>query len=685
VDGTAPTSSASSPQYSRAGSLAVSYTAADNSGGSGLAKVDLYAKGPGDVSYAKVATDSTPSGSGSFNYTATNGDGTYSFYTIATDKAGNAEGAPAGADSTTLLQTTAPTSQASSPQYANTTGFTVTYSASAGGSGLAKVDLYAKGPGDAGYTKVATDSTPSGSGSLGYTATKGHGTYSFYTIATDKAGNAESAPASTDTTTLLDTTAPSSQAQSPATSTSLKFTVPYIASDGTGSGLATVDLYAKGPNDSSYDKVATQAAPATSGSFSYTAPEGNGTYSFYTIATDNVGNAEAAPGSADSTTAMTASVDATPPSSSASSPPYTSAAGFTVSYTAADDAGGSGLATVELYAKGPTDSGYSKVATDSAPSGSGSFSYTAQEGDGVYRFYTVATDNAGNVQAVPTSPDSTTLLDTSAPASQASSPLYSASSTLTVSYAAADNQGGSGLARVDLYVLGPADSNYTKVASDSAPSGSGSFTYTAAEGEGAYSFYTIATDSAGNAEPKPDDGDPTTPADSTTRYDITAPASQASSPTYANTPAFAVSYTASDTNSGLANGRPLRKGPDRRLLQQGGYRLLAERVGLVRLTTALKGTAATASTRSRPTTPATSRQRPASLTARPRSIRTPARPTSWTRCTTPTPARRRSRSTGAEPPPTFATERRRAMEARRPPPRPTRCRSRRPAPSRRCS
>ena len=39
-------------------------------------------------------------------------------------------------------------------------------------------------------------------------------------------------------------------------------------------------------------------ASGTSGTFSFTPPSGGGTYCFYTIATDNAGNVEAAPGDA---------------------------------------------------------------------------------------------------------------------------------------------------------------------------------------------------------------------------------------------------------------------------------------------------------------------------------------------------------------------------------------------------
>src|SRR5206468_3978697 len=135
------------------------------------------------------ATDTSPGTSGSFAYTATAGEGTYSLYTVARDKAGNAEGAPASADSTTVLDLHDPTSAATSPAYSTSTTITVGYTAADSGSGLDKVELWVKPPGAAGYSKTATDASPAASGSFTYTAAAGDGSYSFYTRALDKAGN----------------------------------------------------------------------------------------------------------------------------------------------------------------------------------------------------------------------------------------------------------------------------------------------------------------------------------------------------------------------------------------------------------------------------------------------------------------------------------------------------------------
>src|SRR5205085_3961123 len=115
VDVTVPSSAASVLSLSSSNSISVPYVASDNPGGSGVAEIDLYVQGPTDSTYSKVASDTSGSGSGSFPYTASEGDGTYGFYTLATDKAGNVQAAPATAQSSTLLDTTAPTAKASAP------------------------------------------------------------------------------------------------------------------------------------------------------------------------------------------------------------------------------------------------------------------------------------------------------------------------------------------------------------------------------------------------------------------------------------------------------------------------------------------------------------------------------------------------------------------------------------------
>src|SRR5207237_6167019 len=133
-------------------------------------------------------------------------------------------------------------------------------------------------------------------GSFTYSAA-GDGSYSFYTVAVDKAGNRENPPATADTTTLLDTVAATSNAVAPQDSASTTITVDYAGSDpGTSpSGLGGVQLWAKAPNELGYSEVASYTAPLANGSFSYAALAGDGTYSFYTVAVDTAGHAERAP------------------------------------------------------------------------------------------------------------------------------------------------------------------------------------------------------------------------------------------------------------------------------------------------------------------------------------------------------------------------------------------------------
>ena len=105
--------------------------------------------------------------------------------------------------------------------------------------------------------------------------------------------------------------------------------------------------------------------------------------------------------------------------------------------------------------------------------------------------------------------------DETAPASKATSPRYDAGDGFRVRYTAADEADGAGLAKVDLFVKAPGATSYSKVATDTGDGVDGFFRYVPAADEGAYAFYTLATDAAGNAEAAPSAADCTTVVDST--------------------------------------------------------------------------------------------------------------------------------------------------------------------------
>ena len=694
-----PTSSASSPTYATSTSITVGYVSGDASPSSGVSKVELYAKAPGAGSYSLAGTDTSPSASGeSFAFTATV-DGSYDFYTVAYDKAGNVEAAPATADDSTLVDTEFPSSSASSPQYSTSTSVTVTYSASdplkdGSASGLDKVELYAHTPGIAGYALAGTDNTPDTTQSFSFTATV-DGSYDFYTVAYDKAGNVEAAPATADDSTLVDTQDPNTSITFPVnnsdynTSTfsagcsSATADICGTASDplknGSASGLAKVELSIKQNSSGKYwDGIGFNDASESwnlavgTGSWSYdfaTPPEG--TYTIHSRATDNAGRVESSfdtasfnevhinidntdPSSsvsfpANNATLTTANynagcggttpdvcgsasdtgtspsgvdkvevsiqrasdskywdgstwvaaatwnlasgttswsygfspaadesyavvsratdkatneetpgsgisflVDDTAPSSSASSPQYSTSTSITVTYSANDPGFfPSGLDKVELYAHTPGIAGYALAGTDNTPDTTQSFSFTATV-DGSYDFYTVAYDKAGNVEAAPATADDSTLVDTEFPSSSASSPQYSTSTSVTVTYSASDplkDGSASGLDKVELYAHTPGIAGYALAGTDNTPDTTQSFSFTATV-DGSYDFYTVAYDKAGNVEAAP------ATADDSTLVDTEKPISAASVPNYETIPSFSIAYTASDplknsSNSGL--------------------------------------------------------------------------------------------------------------------------------------
>src|SRR4051812_28091238 len=202
-----------------------------------------------------------------------------------------------GAPAASALADVTPQSAAQPPAFATGPSFDVPYTASDDslGLGLAHVDLYVKTPDDLTFSTlpVESDATPD-SPVFTYTPTAGDGRYAFYTVAVDNAGNSEPQKLTEDGATTVDSTAPTSSASAPATSKAGPIPIAYSADDGSGSGVASVELWAKGPADSGYGLVNTDSTP-DSPSFSYDPTQGDGTYSFYTVAIAALGNREAAP------------------------------------------------------------------------------------------------------------------------------------------------------------------------------------------------------------------------------------------------------------------------------------------------------------------------------------------------------------------------------------------------------
>jgi VCBS repeat-containing protein len=224
-------------------------------------------------------------------------------------------------------------------------------------------------------------------------------------------------------------------------------------------------------------------------------PDGN--YCWHVQVRDNSGASNAL---SDYSTETCFTVDATPPTSSASSPAYANAP-FPVTASASDS--GSAVANVRLYYRGPTGNWAQYGSAISSP-GPYQWDFTPGLGDGTYYFQSVACDTVNNCETTPSGNtgvgDDSTVYDTTPPTSQATSPAYDNGGSIAVDWTASD-AGGSGVANVVLWYRLNAgtwtDSGLSQVG------GSGTFTFNPPGGSGTYCFYTIATDNALNVEAAP--------------------------------------------------------------------------------------------------------------------------------------------------------------------------------------
>jgi hypothetical protein len=162
-----------------------------------VAKVDLFVRKPGDSTFSPAGTNTSPGVTGTFSYTPGAGQGSYAFYTRATDQAGNTETTSA-AQTTTVYDTTAPATTDNAPSGWKNTAVTVT---------LAPTDTAGSGVSSTSY-RIDNGATQTGT-TVTVPAPSDHsndGTHTITYFSTDAAGNAES---SKTATVKIDTSAPS--------------------------------------------------------------------------------------------------------------------------------------------------------------------------------------------------------------------------------------------------------------------------------------------------------------------------------------------------------------------------------------------------------------------------------------------------------------------------------------------
>ena len=231
-------------------------------------------------------------------------------------------------------------------------------------------------------------------------------------------------------------------------------------------------------------------------------------------------------------------IDSSAPASTVAPLPSDSGKNFTVSWSANDDSGGSGIAGYDVLVSdngGPFSLWQSATTTTSA-------TYNGSAGH-TYAFYSVATDNVGNIEPVPTAAQATTLVATNLVTSTvAPLPAFSPAS-FPVSWLGSDYPGGSGIATYSVYVSDNGGA-FAPFLTDTATT---SATFNGLSGH-TYDFYSVAKDQAGNAQPTP------STAQATTRVDATAPGSKVSALPASSPASFTVSWSGKDDTGGSGIG-----------------------------------------------------------------------------------------------------------------------------------
>lgn len=506
-DAVTPESSASCEPFSRTSPLYVYWTASDDL--TGIARLEVYCRRLGDLDWAVVYTYAynDPSADKPLDelWTAVGWEykhpkqgsipeGIYTFYTCATDGAGNREPAPQRAsdpDCVVTYDTTRPLScAAAAGVYSAPGNVTVAYAASDNLAGLKEVRLFYNHNGGAFVRSSQAKSAEAST--FSFSPTDGDGVYCFYTVATDKCGNVEAPPMTFDAFIERDTTAPSSACYCAGESFMVPMEVYFEATDEM-SDIEEVGLWVK-YEDGEWEDTG-MALEGDSGTFEFMPMAVQGHYLFQTIAVDALGHVEAFKPDDDPSNCET-DLQFSLPSSRGSCDRYTNETPIVISFTASQAATNVRLAYRYTYYGEMTD-------VTEATVGAGHFDFEPEEGEGDYYFWLFARDLAGNAEGIK-SYDCRTTYDVTAPESSCSCTNATWRHNVNVAFTAEDNL--SGIDTVDLWVsyTDPDDStrNVAWAPADmTVQSSSGSFNFVFNHGLGIYRFYTIAADRSGNVEP----------------------------------------------------------------------------------------------------------------------------------------------------------------------------------------
>jgi hypothetical protein len=454
IDETPPTASAivavsPNPRNTVVSSVDVTFSKPINPATFTTADLSLTDNGGPNLITSAVVITLVPGTTGTYQIGNLDGlqtaDGNYSLSVITSGIEDNAGNAGTGSLSTSwLLDTTAPSSTIS-PLAAQTTS--TSFYVSAGGtdpngpnnsapSGIATFTLYDSANGGA-FAPFATvtpaDPSATFSGQVGVT-------YGFYSVATDNAGNTQPAPTSAQETVEIvpPLSVSSIAAVSPSTRNSAvssidaTFSVPINVAAVSASALTLTDD--DGPNLITGAVSLSLVSGTTyqiNGVAGLTTAEGQ-----YTLTVNAAGIADVYGNTGVGTLSTEWLMDTTPPTSTVSTlPAQTTSTSFVVSASGSDPGTNpSGIAYYTLFDAVDTGA-YTAFAT--IQPGSASATFAGQVGHS-YHFFSLATDNAGNTQPVPSSPQQSVQIvapvGVSAIAGVTPNPRNTAVGSITVSF-----------------------------------------------------------------------------------------------------------------------------------------------------------------------------------------------------------------------------------------------------------
>jgi autotransporter-associated beta strand protein len=335
---------------------------------------------------------------------------------------------------------------------------------------------------------ITVTPTGTGNGTLGISIDAGS--------ASDQAGN--TAPAATSATFTLDNTPVDISISNPSTNLTngtggpVTYTVTYIDTDFASSTLSATNVHlvttGSATGSLSFDSGSGATRTVTISNLS-----GNGTIAISIdagSASDDAGNMAPASG-----ISAAFSVDTALPTSTVTALPAFSPGTFTVSWSGSDNGGVDQIASYTVFVS-DNGSAFTPLPGLSNTTQT-STTFTGVNGH-TYGFYTVAKDQAGNVQTTPSAAQATTRVDTVAPTSSVNVLPYLSLPAFTVSWTGTDDVGGSGIKYFDLYESDNGAA-FTRILSQT-PAKSTLISGTTPGHT--YAFYTIATDNVGNAEVK---------------------------------------------------------------------------------------------------------------------------------------------------------------------------------------